>query len=295
MMNKQDSRKKPTNVYLQMTLASLILVLILGSGTVVLSESTFINNPKSTLVLIAACVIYMNICILYFYRSLGNYYKQLERATTQKIAYEAELRFFKQLKHSQAKLYAMKHDLNNQYIVLMGMLNKGDVAGAEKYLESSMQKVEHLDYFFTNNYVLNYLLNEKKSIAESHGVTFNVKSFLSDKITLDTDIIAVVLGNLIDNALNAVLRLSNPQEKEISLLIKQFDNNLLIEITNMFDPTELGTRKNRQIKGIGIKNIKRIVEENGGIYRQWVQDRQYTVSILILNVYETEINLSPVH
>ncbi|MGG2082183.1 GHKL domain-containing protein [Lysinibacillus pakistanensis] len=107
-------------------------------------------------------------------------------------------------------------------------------------------------------------------------------------IKLDTDIFAVVLGNLIDNSINAVLRLSNSKEKEISLLIKQLDNNLLIEISNVFDTAELQTRKNRQFEGIGIKNVKRIVEEYGGIYNQWIQDNQYIVSILLLNVNEKE-------
>ncbi|MNP21642.1 hypothetical protein D3C76_1142690 [compost metagenome] len=97
-----------------------------------------------------------------------------------------------------------------------------------------------------------------------------------------------MLGNLIDNSLNAVLRLSNSIEKEISLLIKQFDNNLLIEISNVFDTMELKTRKNRRLEGIGIKNVKKIVKENGGIYNQWVQDNQYIVSILLLNVYDKE-------
>lgn len=97
-----------------------------------------------------------------------------------------------------------------------------------------------------------------------------------------------MLGNLIDNSLNAVLRLSNSKDKEISLLLKQFDNNLLIEISNVFDIVELKTRKNRRFEGIGIKNVKRIVEENGGIYNQWVQDNQYIVSILLLNVYDKE-------
>ncbi|MFD3261622.1 sensor histidine kinase [Paenibacillus lentus] len=264
----------------------MISVFVLVASVV--SEITFINHPNFIFILIVSFIIYLNICILYLYKTLRNYYEKLEKTTTQKIVFESELKFFKQLKDSQSKLYSMKHDLKNQYVVLMGMLSQGDTAGAEKYLQNSIQKIEHIDYFFTNNYVLNYLLNEKKSIAESHGITLNVKSFLPEKINLDTDIFAVVLGNLIDNSLNAVLRLSNSKEKEISLLIKQFDNNLLIEISNVFDPVELKTRKNRQFEGIGIKNVKRIVEENGGVYNQWIQDHQYIVSILLLHVYDKE-------
>lgn len=272
--------KGPINIFILMITFSIPVISLFLLSTAVLPEIHIITQP--------ALIIYMNICILYLYITLGNYYEKLVKTTKKKNEFESELKFFTQLKNSQCKLYSMKHDLKNQYVVLMGMLSQGDTEGAEKYLQNSIQKIEHIDYFFTNNYVLNYLLNEKISIAESNGITLNVKSFFPEKIKLDTDIFAVVLGNLIDNSLNAVLRLSNSKEKVISLLIKQFDKNLLIEISNVFDTAELQTRKNRQSEGIGIKNVKRIVEEHGGIYNQWIQDNQYIVSILLLNVYEKE-------
>lgn len=280
--------KGPINIFLVMSLISIPMISVFMLSTTVISGTDSITHPKFIYILISACIIYMNICILYLYFTLGRYFKKLAETTTEKMVFESELKFFKQLKHSQSKLYSMKHDLKNQHLVLMGMLSEGDIAGAEKYLQHSIQQIEHIDYFFTNNYVLNYFLNEKKSIAESHGITLNVTSFLPEKVNLDHDILAVVLGNLIDNSLNAALRLSNSQEKEILLLIKQFDNNLLIEISNVFDPAELKTRKNRQLEGIGTKNVKRIVEENGGIYNQWIEDNRYIVSILLLNVYDGE-------
>lgn len=280
--------KGPINIFTLMITFSIPVISLFLVSTAVLPENQIINQPNFLFILIATCIIYMNLCILYLYITLGKYYEQLEKTKTQKKVFESELKFFKQLKDSQSKLYSMKHDLKNQYVVLMGMLSQGDTTGAEKYLQNSIQKIEHIDYYFTNNYVLNYLLNEKISIAESNGITLNVKSFFPEKIKLDTDIFAVVLGNLIDNSINAVLRLSNSKEKEISLIIKQFDNNLLIEISNVFDTSELQTRKNRRFEGIGIKNVKRIVEEHDGIYNQWIQDNQYIVSILLLNVYEKE-------
>ncbi|MDQ0232883.1 sensor histidine kinase [Metabacillus malikii] len=279
--------KSPTNIFILMIIFSIPVISLLLLSTAVLSEFQ-ITQPHFIFILIAAFIIYMNICILYLYITLGKYYKKLEKTTTQKKVFESELKYFKQLKDSQSKLYSMKHDLKNQYIVLLGMLSQKNIAGAEEYLQNSIQKIEHSDYFFTNNYVLNYFLNEKASIVESNGVRLDVKSFLSENISLDTDILAIVLGNLIDNSLNAVLRLSNSEEKKISLLIKQFDNNLLIEISNPFDTAELETRKNRRCEGIGIKNVKKVIEEHGGIYNQWIQDNQYIVSILLLNVYENK-------
>lgn len=139
--------KRPINVFLLMTLISIPMISVFVLSTAVVSEINFINHPNFIFILIATCIIYMNICILYLYITLGSYFEKLEKTTTQKIVFESELNFFKQLKHSQSKLYSMKHDLKNQYVVLMGMLSQGDTAGAEKYLQNSIQKIEHIDYF----------------------------------------------------------------------------------------------------------------------------------------------------
>lgn len=275
----------PIHVFFVMVIFSISLISVFLFSTTVVSEIHLVNTPKFIFICIAAFIIYMNLCILYLYINLGRYYKQFEKAITQKRVLKAELKYLQQLKDSQSKLYSMKHDLKNQYVVLLGMLHQHDITGATLYLQDSIETIEDSDYFYTNNFVLNYLLNEKVSTAKCNGVTLSVQSFLPEKLRLDTDVLAVVLGNLIDNSLEAVLRLSHYKEKEISLLIKHFDHNLLIEISNVFEREELRTRKHRQTEGIGIKNIKRIVEEHGGIYNQWFEENRYVVSILLLGVY----------
>lgn len=279
---RQNNLRKVLNIALLMTLilTPLISLLILGTSVANLNKEYHIN--------IGILFIIINICILYLYSILGNTFEKLEKTRMEKHSYKSELNFFKQLQHSQSRLYSMKHDLKNQYIVLSGMLGQGDISGAEKYIQESVNKLHNINNFYTNNYVLNYLLNQKKTVAQENGVSLNIESFFPERIELDNDILAVVLGNLIDNSLNAVLRLDDPNKRNISLIIKHFNKNLLIEISNTFDLNEIKTRKKRLIEGIGIKNIQKIVEENGGIYTQWVSNSQYIVSILLLNIYDNE-------
>lgn len=272
------------NVSLVMTLIAIPLISVLVLGT----SAVFMEMKYTDYIAITIFVILTNICILYLYFTLENTLKKLQKTRMEKYSYKSELNFFKQLQQSQSKLYSLKHDLKNQYIVLSGLLEKGDIIGVEKYIQESVKKIHNINYFYTNNYVLNYLLNEKKAIAEENGVSLNIESFFPEKTELDNDLLAIVLGNLIDNSLNAVLRLDDSNKRNISLIIKHFNKNLLIEISNTFDPNEIRTRKKRLIEGIGIKNIKKIVEENGGIYTQSISNSQYIVSILLLNIYDNE-------
>ena len=283
MIQKQE-RKAPNPVLL-IAMLSVPLVSVFLLSTSVTTGAPTPQLPQFASILLVGCILYMNLCIVYLYITLSKYYGQLSEATTQKRVFEAQLNAYQQLEQSQSRLNEIKHDIKNQYIVLGALLKEGNIAEAENYLHQSVETIAEIDHFYTNNPVLNYLLNEKEAAAKEAGIQLTISSFLPQKINLSNELLAVVLGNLIDNALQAVQRLPHTAEKNVALLIKQLDNNLLIEVSNPFDPTEETTRSHRKREGLGIRNVKRVTEENGGIYNQWLQEDRYVVSILLLGIY----------
>ena len=68
---------------------------------------------------------------------------------------------------------------------------------------------------------------------------------LAEQINVANDILAILIGNLIDNALEASIRLKHDDHANISLIIKQFENKLLIDIENIYNPDELINRRDR--------------------------------------------------
>ncbi|BAN75852.1 hypothetical protein LBCZ_2684 [Lacticaseibacillus casei DSM 20011 = JCM 1134 = ATCC 393] len=81
--------------------------------------------------------------------------------------------------------------------------------------------------FYTRDVVLNYLLNDKRDLADKAGIRFDIKVLLAEQINVDNDVLAILIGNLLDNALEASRRLGDSRSAKISLVIKQFDNKLL--------------------------------------------------------------------
>lgn len=76
--------KRPINVFLLMTLISIPMISVFVLSTAVVSEINFINHPNFIFILIATCIIYMNICILYLYITLGSYFEKLEKLQRKK-------------------------------------------------------------------------------------------------------------------------------------------------------------------------------------------------------------------
>lgn len=235
--------------------------------------------------LVAFGVLYMNLCILYLYSSLTKHLHQLNQITLQNKALSYELKYISELKKSQERLASIRHDLKNKFIVFRGLLEHEKVDAAKEYLQKSTDQLNIQQKFYTRDIILNYLLNDKKELASQANIKFEIKVLLSEQISIDNDILAVLIGNLINNALEASKRLSKRNDTTaISLVIKQFEDKLLIDIKNHYDPGEAVTRRRRKYDGLGTSNIKRIVSNYNGLYKQWTEGTEYCVSIILLNI-----------
>ena len=95
----------------------------------------------------------------------------------------------------------------------------------------------------------------------------------------------VILGNLLDNAIEAA---QNSKEKYLGIDIRTKRGLLFITIENSYDGSiqlhknEIVTsRKNKESHGIGLKNVKMIVEEQGGEMQViWVNNR-FVVKVML--------------
>ncbi|MDR0921118.1 MAG: GHKL domain-containing protein [Lactobacillales bacterium] len=275
----------------KINLFSLLPLIIVSSITfffmlVFMREYTIENSISNKFGLMAICIfLSIHLCVLVLYRSFKTYFEKNAQSTVQNNSFKAELKYYENVKKAQLEMKHIRHDLRNHQILLLGMLENDEITEAKNYLHQSLNSLARAGHFYTHNFLLNYLLNEKNKNAENFGITLNVKVLLPEKLIIENDVLAIVIGNLLDNAINAVQRNTSSNKKEILVSIKSFNNNILIEVSNSFDLQEIETRKVQKLKGIGIKSIQKIVNEYGGIYKQWMEEDTYITTIALLKIY----------
>lgn len=233
--------------------------------------------------LVVLIIVVLNIFVLVIYQGQNIYYLKLHQIERENEILQREIATINLTKANWEKITAIKHDLRNQNIVLLGLIEQGDYDQAKTLIRNGMSGLTIGTYFFTRNTLLNYLLNKKNNLAKAQGIQLDSQILVPESLTIPNDILAIVIGNLLDNAFSAVAR--HPQGKQIvSLVVKAVNQKLLIQVSNAFNVDEVDSRRDRLQKGFGLKNIKQIVEKYDGLYQQQTNGSQYDVSIIFFDI-----------
>ena len=174
-----------------------------------------------------------------------------------------------------ARDYAINDNANEVINYLNGLL--GDVGKSEVYSD-------------TGNIAFDSIINFKlKNIAEEN-IKLDINVFAPPNLNIEVADVVTILGNLLDNALDAVAKV---EDKIIKLSIESSKGNLFIKVDNTFDgevkyadgkagaEKTITTRKDGDNHGHGLKNIRKSVEKYNGHVDISHDDNVFSVGILL--------------
>ena len=177
----------------------------------------------------------------------------------------------------QESIRALHHDWKNQLLVLHALLAEQQYQEAMDQLEGHMDWLDHAGRQYSTDPVLNFLLQQKADEASQHGASLEISVSLQPYRALDPQITAVILGNLLDNALHALETLPSQQDKWIRCDIRVEQNRLSIHTSNPYNPAKPA----KSGQGLGIPNIEAVVQSYHGLYQGRGDGQLYQSHILL--------------
>ena len=178
------------------------------------------------------------------------------------------------------------HDLKHQ----INLLKSGaDTEKAGEYLEQMEREIKIYEtQNKTGNKVLDTILTSKSMHCQRHGIELK---FMGEGQLLnfmeDMDISAL-FGNMLDNAIESVVKIKDRQKRLISLHViqdRQFirirTENYCEEDIQFQDGLPITTKKDKRFHGYGTKSMKKIVEKYGGSVVAGKTDNWFELKILI--------------
>lgn len=190
-----------------------------------------------------------------------------------------QLRETQQSQEEYQRLQSLRHDLKNKHLTLLALLEENPDE-AREYLQSLTDSISGKQTFYSKNPTVNYLLNQKLHDVEDE-IELDINCFIPQELSIQPDVLAVILGNCLDNSISACLRLTDKSERTLSLNIRYFQQNLFISINNTFNEQEQETRKTRQRDGWGLRNVDALVQEYQGTIKRFKENGHYRTEILL--------------
>lgn len=262
----------------------LILMMPFLSAVIINLVFSANENDKSMMSSYMICIgglLYLNLSVFNYFES---YDKQIRLAALEKIS-EKENENYQAIAGSYEEIRNIKHDLKNQVSILNDLIKKKDYTSAQSHMKQLYNFVESAaSICYTGNSAVDSIINLKGDYAKSKAIRFMTKINVS-KINFDTVGMCRILGNALDNAIEACERI-NAEEKCICIALNQLENKLIIEINNTspaVDINDLATSKaNKIIHGIGLKSIKQTVKSMNGHMSCSYENGLFTLKIMLM-------------
>lgn len=138
---------------------------------------------------------------------------------------------------------------------------------------------------WTGHKILDFILNQKKEIAEKKGIDFDICVTALMEIPLSDGNLSVLAGNLLDNAIEACNKIETGKRWILFKLIKHRDM-LLIEISNSIGEQPkikngelLTSKEHAWMHGYGLKSVRRIVEKNEGVLSFSIEENVFKIQV----------------
>lgn len=236
-------------------------------------------GPDYLSVISLLSLIVLSFSSLYFTLHLSQQQHAYYQNKLDKEQLQFQLRETQQSQEEYQRLQSLRHDLKNKHLTLLALLEENPDE-AREYLHSLTDSISGKQTFYSKNPTINFLLNQKLHDVEDE-IKLEIDCFVPQELSIQPDILAVILGNCLDNSISACLRLTDKSERSLALNVRYFKQNLFISINNTFNKQEQKTRKTRQRDGWGLRNVDALVQQYQGTIKRFKENGHYRTEILL--------------
>lgn len=191
--------------------------------------------------------------------------------------------YYQGLRQQERQVRTLRHDLRNHLTVVQGRLEQGDTAGALSYLEElSGSPALSGTRRICENDTANAVLIAKAEAMRQAGLTPDFAVALPEQLPLSDLDLTALLGNALDNAMEAVVR---AEDKIVSVRCRVQKGLFMLRVENALGGAvapDLATIKaDKTAHGLGLPGMREIAARYGGTLEAGVKAGRFELVVCI--------------
>lgn len=184
----------------------------------------------------------------------------------------------------------IRHDLNGYLVDLKATIQSGELKEVEKKIDAILEnnQIYRNEVSRSGNLVIDSLINYKYSLACKEMIDMKCYVFVPEQMSYDGADLCIILGNLLDNAMEAVSVLPENQ-RHMDVSVSQVKGSLSIVVKNPYTGKirkngsgQILTNKQDNLNhGIGLSSVKRCVDKYNGELLTDYGNRMFKATVLL--------------
>ena len=236
-------------------------------------------NPFIAIIIVAIIMINALLWILFMPWYINRKISRFQNELVDKHYEEVETMY--------RKMRGWRHDYHNHIQVLKAHMEMKDYEEASCYLDMLNHDLSTVDTVIkTGNVMVDAILNSKLSMMKEKNIHIDVTAIVPSEVPFSGIDLSVLIGNLLDNAMEACVKQENEDNRFIRIYIDIVKKQLYIAITNSMD----GRAKKAGMKylsskgvihGFGLLRIDGIVRKYGGFVNRQNEEGVFATEVML--------------
>ena len=257
-----------------------LLILLVSLGTIAVGILT-VNDSSKHDIIVAIILLLINLINFYTYHLEQDRLKNkhmVELIQASNDAYQNQLKI---METSQREMRYLRHDIQKHLNTMRRMLQEKEYAEVQEYLTTIENAIiVKEEYSKTGNRDVDSLINYELALASDLGTAIMCRIDLPAELNISSFDMTVILGNLLDNAIEALRQSEN---KRLLLSMKLTRGIVRIDIENSYNPKQKKKADQKQ-HGIGLLSVSHTLEKYHGDLKHYVEDNnKYHTTVTMFN------------
>ncbi len=190
------------------------------------------------------------------------------------------------------------HDYKNHILVIRELMATKSYDEAEVFVNTLCDnlKKENFAQTYTGVEIVDAVLNVKQNEGTKNSIKTDIRASYPHNCGIVSVDICTILGNLLDNAIEACAKVETKEKRHINVRISYTENIVMIKIENTVSENPflsktplVTTKKDRKSHGLGISIVKKITEKYHGDLKQICENGVFVSKVILYSNSNAEI------
>ena len=209
------------------------------------------------------------------------YLREKERCVTAEEQIKLMEDYYKTMETKQEETRSLWHDMRKYLLAIETLVAEDQTESAKQEIQKLRASYENVAHTVsTGNPIVDGILNYEMYMAKQHGVVIDLNLWLAKKLAIPATDLYIILGNTLDNAIEACAGLPDASKRVISVSLQQKNHLLFYEIENHFQE-DMKKSDSKKIHGYGLNNVKKCIKTNQGNLRIKKSENSFALMIYL--------------